>query len=98
MRQKRKKADKQRDAWVRYNILVNESVRHKVSIRMLNEYPMHVRVTGECVVDYWPATQNAWLYGSKHEANVTAPEEVIALALQAFRLPEGASDHLRSLQ
>lgn len=98
---KAKRLQKERDSWARYNVLANEAARKGVSVQMLNQFPMHVRVTAHRVVDYWPATQRAWVFGSQHEANKTSPEDVIAMALDssaAPQLPEGAAEHLRTLQ
>lgn len=100
MSKKAKRVQKERDSWARYNVLANEAVRKNVSVRMLNQYPMHVRITGNCVVDYWPATQRAWVFGSEHAANVTPPEGAIQMALAGVPewLPEGALEHLRTIQ
>lgn len=95
-----KKAQKLRDSWSRWDLLQAEANRKGVSVQMLNKYPMHVRITGHLIVDYWPATQRAWVFGSEHAANVTPPEDAIQMALAGNpeRFPEGALEHLRTIQ
>lgn len=51
-----------------------------IEVRVLNEWPMHIRVFGENAVDYWPTTGKAWLMGSASSAHYS-PSEVIGLAV-----------------
>jgi hypothetical protein len=63
--------------------------------------PIHSRVFGSTVVDYWPTSGRAWVTGSNERAREMAPHEVIELACEVNKfesLPEGAEDHMRSLQ
>jgi hypothetical protein len=60
---------------------------------------IHCRVFGSSVVDYWPTTGRAWVTGSKEPAEKVTPQEVIEWAGgMRIPLPEGAEEHLRSIQ
>jgi hypothetical protein len=60
--------------------------------------PKHFRIFGHTVVDYWPDTGSCWVVGSFRKASKMDSEEVIVLASQLSGLPEGAEEHLRSIQ
>lgn len=102
MKRQAKREQKQRISAERLAELKTEAKLRDVEVTVLNPYPMHVRLKGRCTVDYWPATQRAWVFGSEHRANITSPAEAVAMALGESvgpdQLPEGAMDHLRSLQ
>jgi hypothetical protein len=78
------------------------SLKAGVSGVLLNVFPMHVRVSGQQTVDYWPATERAWIVGAKESVKPVSPAEVVEWALQEppspNLFPEGALDHLRSIQ
>jgi hypothetical protein len=62
--------------------------------------PIHCRIFGETIVDYWPTTGRTWITGTSDSAREMTPREAIDLATfaQPELMPEGAEDHLRSLQ
>jgi len=64
--------------------------------------PIHCRIHGSTLVDYWPTSSRAWLTHSRNKAEVRTPREVIALAgahlPDVELLPEGAADHLKALR
>ena len=69
-----------------------------VQVTVLNDYPMHLRLRGERVYDYWPSTHRAWEYGTEMKSAVKVdPCEVVGLTLDAS-LPESASEHLNALK
>lgn len=37
-----------------------------VDLKVLNRYPMHLRLVADVTVDYWPSTSRAWIFGSPH--------------------------------
>lgn len=59
--------------------------------------PKHYRIFGHTVVDYWPGTGSCWVVGSFSKAKRMEPHEVIVLACQLGKLPEGAEDHMKSI-
>lgn len=65
--------------------------------------PIHFRVVGRTRVDYWPSTSKAWITDSAQKGEKRTPVEVVQLARllpldEGPLLPEGAQEHLRSLQ
>jgi hypothetical protein len=55
---------------------------HGVEVALLNQYPMHLRISGFKTFDYWPSTQRAWEYGTEMKsATKVSPAEVIDLVL-----------------
>lgn len=61
---------------------------------------IHCRIFGTTTVDYWPTTGRTWITGSNEPAQEMTPQEAMDLATFARpeSLPEGAHEHLRSLQ
>ena len=57
----------------------------------------HYRIFGVSIVDYWPTTSRCLVTGSSERSQILEPAEVIALAAHA-KLPDGAWEHLRSIQ
>ena len=47
---------------------------------VLNESPCHVRVIGNCTVDFWPASSKAWVFGSAGKASPMTVTQVADLA------------------
>lgn len=96
---KRKTRKKRAEAEFRIQILRAILLPHGIEVRQFN--PIHYRIFGETVVDYWPTTGRCWITGSADAAVKKTPEEVAALALQYASitelLPEQALDHLKSI-
>lgn len=60
---------------------------------------IHCRIHGHRTVDYWPTSGRCWVTNSNERAQEMTPDEAIDLAGFTWDgLPEGAADHLRSLQ
>lgn len=59
--------------------------------------PLHFRIMGANMVDYWPSTSRAWLVGSSHKAKQMSPQEAYALSIHAELLPENAIDHMKNI-
>lgn len=61
--------------------------------------PIHCRVFGDTVVDYWPTTKRTWITGSTKKAAVCEPQEVVALAREPQLVveQEAAIEHMRAI-
>lgn len=76
-------------------MLVNLASAEGVEVRKFS--PLHCRIFGAVVVDYWPSTSRAWVLGSRDKAREMSPVEAYELSKYKEILPEGAEDHLRNL-
>jgi hypothetical protein len=96
---KKRRAEKLKQNMLDYTLIKAMGEVSGVEVLLLNEYPMHLRLKGERIVDYWPSTRRAWEYGSEYQSAVKVnPEEVVTLTLSQNLLSPEAQEHLRSIK
>lgn len=94
---KKRRAEKLRQNALDYTMIKAIAEISGVTVTILNEWPMHLRLRGERIWDYWPSTHRAWEYGTEMKAvRKVEPENIVSLALPSS-LPPDSQEHLNAI-
>lgn len=75
-----RKRDREKNRLKNWNELLEASIGMDCELVVLNKHPMHIRIFGQRVVDYWPATGKAWIVGSNERGQKLTPAQALDLA------------------
>lgn len=79
------------------NIRILLAIASDRGFEVLKFSDTHYRILGVLTVDYWPTKSRCWVTGTSEKSQMLEPAEVVALACVA-KLPDGAWEHLQSIQ